>query len=85
MKINSNTNDLAEKLSTSINNSVNKYNESEPVYVNSDVDNTYLKVTVNKVHLSESADCIKLSVNVLWSVPKDDRQTKDWIGYYRLG
>lgn len=84
VRINQNTNDDSiENLSTSINNSIPKNNKNEPVYVNSDVDNTYLKVYINKVHLSE--DGIRLSVKVLWNIVKGDRQTKDWIGCYKLG
>lgn len=84
MKINPSTNDDSiEKLSSFIENSSTKNNKCEPVYVNSDVDNTYLKVFINEVHLSE--DGIRLSIKVLWNILKDDRQTEDWIGYYRLG
>jgi len=83
-KINTITNDdPVEKLSKSTNNNTPQNNKSEPVYVNSDVDNTYIKVSINEVHLSE--DGIRLSVKVLWNVLKDDRQTEDWIGYYTLG
>lgn len=82
-KINSNTNDdSVEKLSKSTNN-ISQNKKSEPVYVNSNVDNTYIKVSINKVYLSE--DGIRLSIKVLWNVLKDDRQTEDWIGYYILG
>lgn len=85
MTVNPNTNDVdsVECLSSSFNNSTPKNKNSEPVYVNSDVDNTYLKVSVNKVHLSD--DGIRLSVKILWNIPKDARQTEDWIGYFRLG
>jgi len=84
VRINPNTDDdSVENLSTSVNNSVLKNNKNEPVYVNSDVDNTYLKVFINKVHLSE--DGLRLSVKVLWNIVKDDRQTEDWIGCYKLG
>lgn len=84
VKINPNTNDdSVENLSTSVNNSILKNNKNEPVYVNSDVDNTYLKVFINKVHLSE--DGLRLSIKVLWNIVKDDRQTEDWIGCYKLG
>lgn len=84
VKINPSTNnDSVEELSTSINNSTSQNNKSEPVYVNSDVDNTYLKVSIYKVHLSD--DGIRLSVKVSWNVLKDERQTEDWIGYYTLG
>jgi len=84
VKINPNTNDDSVKnLSTSVNNSILKNNKKEPVYVNSDVDNTYLKVFINKVHLSE--DGLRLSIKVLWNIVKDDRQTEDWIGCYKLG
>jgi len=75
--------DSIENLSTSINNSIPKNNKNEPVYVNSDVDNSYLKVSINKVHLTE--DGIRLSIKVLWNIVKDDRHTKDWIGCYKLG
>jgi len=84
VRINPNTNDDSiENLSTSVNNSIPKNNKNEPVYVNSDVDNTYLKVSINKVHLSE--DGVRLSIKVLWNIVKDARQTKDWIGCYKLG
>lgn len=84
VKINSNTNyGSIEKLSKSASNNTPQHNQSEPVYVNSDVDNTYIKVSINKVYLSE--DGIRLSVNVLWNILKDGRQTEDWIGYYILG
>jgi len=83
-KINTITNDdPVEKLSESTNNNTTQNNKSEPVYVNSDVDNTYIKVSINDVHFSE--DGIRLSVKVLWNILKDDRQTEDWIGYYTLG
>lgn len=83
VKINSDiNNDSVKELSTSIN-STTQNNKSEPVYVNSDVDNTYLKVSFNKVYISE--DGIRLSVKVSWNVLRDDRQTEDWIGYYTLG
>lgn len=75
--------DSVEKLSTSVNNSTPQHKKNEPVYVNSDVDNTYLKVSINKVHLSE--DGIRLSVKVLWNIVKDEQQTNDWIGCYKLG
>lgn len=83
VRIDPNTNNDSGEKSTSINNSTPKTNKIEPVYVNSDVDNTYLKVSIIKVHLSE--DGIRLSVKVLWNILKDDRQTEDWIGYYTLG
>lgn len=84
VRIDPNTHDdTDEKLSTSINNRTPKINKNEPVYVNSDVDNTYLKVSIIKVHLSENG--IRLSVKIVWNILKDDRQTEDWIGYYSLG
>lgn len=84
VRINPNTyDDSIENLSTSINNSIPKNNKNEPVYVNADVDNSYLKASINKIHLFE--DGIRLSIKVLWNIVKDDRQTKDWIGCYKLG
>jgi len=84
VRINPNTNDDSiEKWSPSVNNNIPKNNKNEPVYVNSVVDNTYLKVSINKVYISE--DGIRLSIKVLWNIIKDDRQTKDWIGCYKLG
>jgi len=84
VRINPNTNDdSVEKLSTSVNNSIPKNNKNEPVYVNSDVDNTYLKISINKVHIFE--DGIRLSIKVLWNVVRDDRHTKDWVGCFKLG
>lgn len=81
VRINPNTdNDPVENLSISVNNSIPK---NEPVYVNSDVDNTYLKISINKVHIFE--DGIRLSIKVLWNVVKDDRQTKNWVGCFKLG
>lgn len=75
--------DSVEKLPTIINNNTSKNDRSEPVYVNSDVDNTYLKVFINNIVLSE--DGIRLSIKLLWNILNDDRQTEDWIGYYKLG
>lgn len=75
--------DSVEKSSISIYNSFSQNNKNEPVYVNSDVDNTYLKVSVSKVHFSENG--IRLSIKVLWNILKDERQTEDWIGYYIIG
>lgn len=84
VRINPNTNDdSVEKSSTSVNSSIPKNNKNEPVYVNSDVDNTYLKISINKVHIFE--DGIRLSIKVLWNVVRDDRQTKDWVGCFKLG
>lgn len=84
MKINPNINDDSiEKLSSFIENCSTKNNKSEPVYVNSEVDNTYLKVFVNEVNLLE--DGLRLSIKVLWNILKDDRQTEDWIGCYKIG
>lgn len=84
VKINPNTNnDSVEELLISINNSTTQNNKSEPVYVNSVVDNTYIKVSIYKVYLSD--DGIRLSVKVSWNVHRDERQTDDWIGYYTLG
>lgn len=75
--------DSVEKSSTSINSITSINNRSEPVYVNSDVNNTYLKVSINNIVLSE--DGIRLSIKLLWNILNDDRQTEDWIGYYKLG
>lgn len=84
MRINPTTNDDSiEKFPSFIESCPTKNNKCEPVYVNSDVDNTYLKIFFNEVHLSK--DGIRLSIKVLWNILKDDRQTEDWIGYYRLG
>lgn len=85
MKINPNTsNDNSnEKLSIFSDNITPKNSQSEPVYVNSDVNNTYLKVFINKVHLSEYG--IRLSIKVVWNILKNDRTTEDWIGYYITG
>lgn len=81
---NSYTNDDSiQKLSSCINNSTSKSDNNEPLYVNFDVDNTYLKVSINNIVLSE--DFIRLSLKIFWNIPNDDRQTKDWIGYYKLG
>lgn len=75
--------DSVEKSSTCINDSTSKNDRNEPVYVNSDVDNTYLKVSINNIVLSE--DGIRLSIKLLWNILNDDRQTEDWIGYFKLG
>lgn len=85
MKINPNTsNDNSiKKLSTFSDDITPKNSQSEPVYVNSDVNNTYLKVFINKVNLSEYG--IRLSIKVLWNILKNDRTTEDWIGYYITG
>lgn len=57
--------------------------KSEPLYVNSNVNNSYLKVRVTKVDLLERG--IRLSLKVLWNIVKNDRQTEDWIGCYLSG
>lgn len=86
VKINPSTfNDgTVEKLSTSTTiNNTPLNSKSEPVYVNSDVNNSYLKVFVTKVHLLECG--IRVSLKVLWNILKDDNSTEDWIGYYLTG
>lgn len=75
--------DSVGKSSTCINDTISKNDRNEPVYVNSDVDNTYLKVSINNIVLSE--DSIRLSIKLLWNILNDGRQTEDWIGYYKLG
>lgn len=83
IRTDSDSNNDSSEISTSIKNSIYKTNKIEPIYVNSNVDNTYIKVSIIKVHLSE--DGIRLSVKVFWNILKDDRQTEDWIGCYTLG
>lgn len=84
IKINPSVSDNSvEKLSTSINCDDTENKKCEPDYVNSNVDNSYLKVSVHKAHLS--VDGIRLSVKILWNIVKDDRPTEDWIGFYRIG
>lgn len=84
VKINPNTlNDNSIEKSTFSDNITPKNSQSEPVYVNSDVNNTYLKIFISKVHLSEYG--IRLSIKVLWNILKNDRTTEDWIGYYITG
>lgn len=84
VRVNPSTNDdSVEELSTSITDEIHQNNKTEPVYVNSDVDNTFLKVSVNKVNLTE--DGFRISVKVSWNIVKDDRTTEDWIGCYKSG
>lgn len=84
VRVNSSTNDdSVEELSKSITDEIPQNNKAEPVYVNSAVDNTFLKVSVIKVNLSE--DGIRISVKFSWNIVKDDKTTEDWIGCYKSG
>lgn len=84
VRINSSLNDdSVEDFQTSVYKSFSQNNKSEPVYVNSDVNNSFLKVSVKKVNSSENG--IRVSIEVSWNILKDDRETEDWIGYYIIG